>query len=486
MTIKISFNGTAYVAQGDDTDDSFTAGGMYSGIPWLMLGGKGDDHLTGGIRNDQIHGEDGDDELDGGDGDDILSGGWGNDRLVGGSGADWLLGDANADWLHGGGGNDNLEGGTGDDHLYGDGGDDSLRGGSGEDFLYGGAGNDYLHGGYEADTLYGGTGNDTYVISMSTTVHESANEGTDTVVLGTAGDYWIVDHVENVRVADWVTGDVSIQANDLDNVVTGGVGDDAIRGGKGNDTLRGGKGDDFYTVTDLGDQVIENAGEGIDTVSVGPLFSSGYTLGANIEKGSLLHSGDANLSGNALDNVLTGNESANTLEGEAGADVLVGNGGVDTLSGGDGNDAVYGGSGNDDLSGGAGGDWLDGGNDDDVLCGGAGRDELTGGAGRDVFVYLGLSDSQGYGVDRIADFTKGMDRIDLSAIDADATAAGNQAFNFVGSGKPMFTSAGDLWITYARNGTASLYGDVDGDGVEDLRIDLTGVTSGVTAADLLT
>ncbi|EJT04928.1 Na-Ca exchanger/integrin-beta4 [Rhizobium sp. CCGE 510] len=50
-----------------------------------MVGGKGNDHLTGGVFSD---------ELWGGDGNDTLSGGLGNDRMVGGAGDDTLEGGA--------------------------------------------------------------------------------------------------------------------------------------------------------------------------------------------------------------------------------------------------------------------------------------------------------------------------------------------------------------------------------------------------------
>jgi Ca2+-binding RTX toxin-like protein len=87
---------------------------------------------------------------------------------------------------------------------------------------------------------------------------------------------------------------------------------------------------------------------------------------------------------------------------------------------------MYGEDGNDTLNGGAG---------NDTLNGGAGKDTLTGDTlpeevGNDWFVYVLTSDSP-TGVenhDVITDFASGEDKIDLSAIDADAAAAGNQVF----------------------------------------------------------
>ncbi|NCN89844.1 MAG: calcium-binding protein, partial [Gallionella sp.] len=87
-------------------------------------------------------------------------------------------------------------------------------------------------------------------------------------------------------------------------------------------------------VDNLGDAVIENAGEGVDLVKSGIT----YTLTDNVE--NLTLTGTANLdgTGNMLDNVITGNAAANTLMGMEGNDTLDGKGGADTLLGGTGND----------------------------------------------------------------------------------------------------------------------------------------------------
>jgi hypothetical protein len=90
-----------------------------------------------------------------------------------------------------------------------------------------------------------------------------------------------------------------------------------------------------------------------------------------------------------------------------------------------------------------GADTLSGGAGKDVLVGGPGADRLTGGKGADTFVYLSLADSKPKPSkrDTIRDFNaKQGDRIDLSAIDANAKVKGNQAFRFIGAkrfdGKP--------------------------------------------------
>ena len=88
--------------------------------------------------------------------------------------------------------------------------------------------------------------------------------------------------------------------------------------------------------------------------------------------------------------------------------------------------------------------------------------------------------------DIITDFINGTDRIDLSAIDANTLAGGNNAFTFIGTG--VFSgggAAGAGQLRYSFAGTDTLVeGDVDGDGTADFQIQLTGHHT-MTAADLM-
>jgi Ca2+-binding RTX toxin-like protein len=71
-----------------------------------------------------------------------------------GNGLDnWIVGGEGNDTLSGAGGNDSLAGGMGNDKLYGDEGNDLLLGENGSDQLFGGAGNDTLTGGEGYDTF---------------------------------------------------------------------------------------------------------------------------------------------------------------------------------------------------------------------------------------------------------------------------------------------------------------------------------------------
>ena len=98
----------------------------------------------------------------------------------------------------------------------------------------------------------------------------------------------------------------------------------------------GGKGDDTYTINTLTDLLVENAGEGIDTISSSVTFD--LTTVANIE--NLTLTGAAALNG-------TGDNGDNRLNGNTGANLLIGNGGDDTITGGTGADTMRGGLGND-------------------------------------------------------------------------------------------------------------------------------------------
>ena len=269
-----------------------------------------------------------------------------------------------------------LTGGASDDALYGLGGDDTLDGLGGHDTLNGGTG---------ADTMTGGTGNDTYQVDdAGDVVIELGGGGTDTVKTALAS-LALGDHVERLQFVG--TGAFTGTGNGLDNLLTGGSGNDTLDGGAGADTLRGaagadqmtgGGGNDTYQVDDAGDVVTEAAAGGIDTVRT---TLASYTLGDQIEHLQFRGNGDFTGTGNGLANAITG------------------------------------GAGNDMLDGGLGRDTLRGGAGNNLLLGGAGADTLVGGAGADVFVFRATGDSTRASRDTILDFTAGTDVIDLTQID---------------------------------------------------------------------
>ncbi len=95
-----------------------------------------------------------------------------------------------------------------------------------------------------------------------------------------------------------------------------------------------------------------------------------------------------------------GTAASETLTGTKGHDLLIGFDGHDKLNAGDGDDDLYGDKDNDMLYGDRG---------KDLLNGGAGNDLLWGGSHADVFVF-----GRGSGYDKIMDFNRKEDLIDLS------------------------------------------------------------------------
>jgi hypothetical protein len=102
-------------------------------------------------------------------------------------------------------------------------------------------------------------------------------------------------------------------------------GDDTLDGAGGSDRFVGGSGDDTYLVDSTGDQVVEEAGAGSDTVRA----SASYALGSDVENLVLLGAAALNGTGNGLANEITGNAGNNGLQGLGGDDTLDGGEGLD-------------------------------------------------------------------------------------------------------------------------------------------------------------
>jgi Ca2+-binding RTX toxin-like protein len=280
-----------------------------------------------------------------------LQGTDGNDRIYGDFQTRSVI-------LHAGAGNDSISFYDGNDTIYGEAGNDTIEGGVGNDFLDGGTG---------SDSLIGELGNDTYVVDSTTDVIvEGFRGGTDTVqttvtlTLGTELERLVLLGTDAINgtgnsAGNAITGnsaanslfglagnDVLLGLDDNDTLL-GGDGDDSLDGGTGVDSLTGGAGNDTYVVDATTDVIVEAAAGGADTVQ----SSVTLTLGAELEKLTLLGTAAINGTGNTVGNTLTGNSGANSLAGLAGND---------TLLGGDGNDILDGGVGTDSLTGGAGDD----------------------------------------------------------------------------------------------------------------------------------
>lgn len=193
-----------------------------------LTGGKGDDQLNGGTGNDSLVGGAGTNTLDGGEDNDILVGGPVFDFLLGGAGRDTLLGNAGDDSIVGGPDADLMRGGPGNDEIFGEAGNDTIQGEAGNDFLGGNEGDDSLVGGIGNDDIDGGDGKDTL----------QGDAGNDLLV-GGSGD----DRLRDTSGNDILSGgDGADQLIDFHgrNVLIGGRGRDTISGGSGEDLMFGG------------------------------------------------------------------------------------------------------------------------------------------------------------------------------------------------------------------------------------------------------
>ncbi len=502
-------------------------------------GGLASDSLTGNALANILQGNGGNDTLLGEAGNDTLNGGIGNDILRGGTGADILLGGAGDDlfyadavdyllqfdgglgydilyfsgtptvsfayadygfeemWLLDGSaavtgttGADVLNGTDLGDTINGLAGDDTLNGGNGADILAGDAGNDVLNGGLGADTMIGGDGNDTYTVdNIGDVADETGGSGIDTV--NSSVSFTLLGDIEKLTLTG--SSHLNGTGNGLANVLTGNGGNNILEGRGGADQLIGGNGTDTasYAASSAAVSVNLLTGLGSGGDAQGDTFSS-------IE----------NLTGSQFDDTLAGNASTNILAGGLGVDTLsyanalkavtvslalssaqrTGGAGTDTISGFENltgsayGDKLTGSNGDNLLNGLAGNDRLTGGAGLDRLIGGAGQDTLIGGLDADRFIFTATTDSAiGSLRDLISDFGIGVDKIDLSGIDA-MTGVSDDQFDFVGSAN-FSGAAGELRSVISGSQTI-VEGDVSGDGLADFQIALTGALT-VTETDFI-
>ena len=275
----------------------------------------------------------------------------------------------------------------------------------------------------------------------------------DDVLTGSPGD----DVASGNGGADVILGNDgadTLKGGDGDDLIKGGTGNDIAFGNAGNDDVFGGAGQDMLFGDEGNDRLfgddgndIMEGGAGNDTVYAG---SGDDRVLATVNDG---------------DDVYWGEDGSDTVDYSAyTADVkvdlgngLLQHGSVASTQGG--NDAVFG---FENFIGGSG---------NDTIVASSAVNVMDGGSGNDTYVFKSAADANG---DVINSFQPG-DKIDLSAIDANAGSSGNQSFVlFAGTG---FTAAGQLIVTHELQGGVEhtiVAGNTNGDTVADFKIDVVG------------
>jgi len=413
------------------------------------------EHLVGGTGNDTLTGDDNVNTISGGSGDDTI-----NLRAGGSDAADGGANGANGDTLDysdrstgilinlngssAGGqtstGFENANGTQGDDVITGDAGANRFEGRGGDDDFDGRAGNDIFLGG---ETLEDGVGD-------KATYQTSTGGLGVTATLGGTGGITGSGEADQLLELEMLVG-----SDDGPDILTGDANTNRLDGADGNDTIDGGS---ASGAADASDTLI--GGNGTDTASYGsrttPVTAS-LTSATGGQTGSLTEADTfttiENLRGGSSTDTLSGSTAANSLFGGAGddlldggstmtgtadssdilngeggtgdrvtyaprtvgvtatlggaggetasaeadtltnleaitgtilADVLTGSSGADTLDGAAGTDTLSGAAGNDTLNGSDDADTLNGGADTDTLNGEDGGDALHGDAGTDT------------------------------------------------------------------------------------------------------
>ena len=373
------------------------------------------------------------------------------------AGADTLVDASGRCLLAGGAGDDTLLGRQGNDLLLGDAGNDTLVGGQGDDTLVGGQGNDYLVGGTYFDEPGGvttiryaaGDGVDRLsaiketlklelsggIVAGQTTLsvgrsadrlsfERTLNFGSGSITIERAdksdqywnaitfsdGQTWTSADIRTLLTAGTNGNDFLVGFDDIDELISGGQGNDTLCGGQGSDTLLGGAGNDtlyatgnrYYDYQERGADVL-NGGVGDDRLYGAPntryVFDAGFgkdvianAADALIAFGTGIAATDVRVQMTPSDELVfwlpaTGDEIrlplywAEAVRRVAAVEFSDGT----TWTAADVAARVRAGSDLDDkITGSAGADFLDGLLGNDEIRAGAGNDTLAGGGGHDV------------------------------------------------------------------------------------------------------
>jgi Ca2+-binding RTX toxin-like protein len=444
------FDFTFYSSMGGSLIDLVQSTDLSDGNDDNLYGGDGDDIIIGGAGDDDIFG---DADAPGVDGEDIIMGDNGRidfvpdpdhkrsdvaliettDNSSGTGGDDEIDGSENADIILGGVCDDDIIGGLDDDILLGDNGkldydtgdgdlstldliittDNIIPAPGGVDNISGGEGNDTVLGGKEGDNIWG---DDTLE------GNPNSDPGED-ILIGDQGqivfENGIITLIEATDSADSDGGADTIEGNEMDDIIIGGVLGDILEGHTDDDIMIGDEGLLKFNLA-------SGSGGDDDPETLDLIETTDPTLG-DVDT----------IEGNEGDDIIFGCAEGDDIWGYANDDFILGDfgkitmpgevidlietiypttGGSDTIEGNDGEDIILGGPAGDDIWGNAdydiilgdngkitmpdevieliettdpsvgGSDTIEGNDARDIILGGADGDYIWGNDGEDVIL----------------------------------------------------------------------------------------------------
>lgn len=357
---------------------------LAANLPLTINAGGGNDTVTGPtVATGAL-------EIIGGDGDDLLTGGFGADTIQGGADDDRIIGFRGGDTMQGEGGNDVLVWNNGD-------GSDGMDGGAGADEIEVNgaptAGDDFriTAGPGATDVRFDRVNLGPFGLNISSSERLTVNGlgGDDAVAATPATGTRILLTANGGTGADVLSGTPGpdlLNGGDDADILSGLGGDDRVVGDRGGDAMNGGDGDDTLVWNNGDGSDAMNGDAGVDRVEVNgaPVAGDIFTIAPNGARAKFdrTNLGPFSLdigSAEALDvNGLGGDDDFTALAGISSLLAINADGGSgnDALDGAEGDDTLLGGSGNDAINPGTGSDIADGGEGDDTLLGRDGQTDL--------------------------------------------------------------------------------------------------------------